>query len=133
MSRSTAYDLRNDAFREGFASLEKAKEIALPTGRVIEDHAKARKVEHHAEEVPNSDGARLHWLGDRSADKVILYFHGRYVLILQRTCSQIEPGGGFALPAFEGHLIFLNQCVEHMFSAGQNTIVAFLEYSKIVS
>lgn len=50
---------------------------------MIEDHAKARKVEHHDEEVPNSDGARLHWLGDRSADKVILYLHGLYVLILQ--------------------------------------------------
>jgi hypothetical protein len=92
MSRSTAHDLRNDAFREGFASPEKAKELALPTGRVIEDHAKARKVEHHDEEVPNSDGARLHWLGDRSADKVILYFHGRYVLILQN-----------------GHFLSLNQ------------------------
>lgn len=37
-------------------------------------------------------------------------------------------GGGYGLSAFDGHVIFLDQCTERLNSVGHKTVVAFLEY-----
>lgn len=76
MSRSISHDQRNIAFREAFFSAEHAKKRAQKTSVVVEARAKDLGLEHQVEAVPDSRGAKLHWLGDRGSEKVILYFHG---------------------------------------------------------
>ncbi|OAL53150.1 alpha/beta-hydrolase [Pyrenochaeta sp. DS3sAY3a] len=64
------------------------------------------------ENVPGSSGARLHWLHENNAQKVIFYIHG----------------GGFALPANDGHVKFVLLCREQMLKKSSGVAVAFLEY-----
>jgi len=59
-----------------FDSLETAKAIIPPTASTVRARAEALGVPHHVNEIPNGKGARLHYLGEPDANKVILYFHG---------------------------------------------------------
>jgi len=76
MSRSAAHDQRNAAFREVFRKPFEAQAAMTGTGQTIQEEAQKLKIEHYVEEIPKGRNARLHWLGDRSAKKVLLYFHG---------------------------------------------------------
>ena len=76
MPRSDAHDARNAAFRQAFGNPFEYKESAAPTAEVITEEAKKLDIPHFVEDVPAGKGARIHWLGDRSAKKVLLYFHG---------------------------------------------------------
>jgi len=69
-------------------------------------------VKWEAEDVPDGQGGRLHWVGDRAAKKVILYYHG----------------GGFGLPMFNGNMTFFVQCQQKLAEKGKNVVLAFLEY-----
>src|ERR1700761_7114808 len=77
MSRSAAHDARNKSFREAFATPFEYKANALPTAQVITEEAQSLNLAHSIEEVPAGGGARIHWLGNSSAHKVLLYFHGK--------------------------------------------------------
>ena len=76
MSRSAAHAARNRGFREAFAAPFEFKAALLPTGELIPKEAQKLGLKHDVEDVPDGRGARIHWLGDRSAKKVLLYFHG---------------------------------------------------------
>jgi len=76
MPRSDAHDARNAAFRQAFGKPFEYKESAGPTAQVITEEASKLDISHFVEDVPASKGARIHWLGNRSAKKVLLYFHG---------------------------------------------------------
>ncbi|KAK5044463.1 hypothetical protein LTR84_010744 [Exophiala bonariae] len=112
MSRSEAHEARNTTLREVFSNRDTAKAGATADAIVIPNRARLLALSHEVQDVPNSDGAKIHWIGGTAADKVILYFHG----------------GGYGLPAFDGHVIFLSQCAEKLKSQGHNTRVALLEY-----
>ncbi|GAD94998.1 hypothetical protein MYCGRDRAFT_51536 [Paecilomyces variotii No. 5] len=112
MSRSAAHDERNKALREVFSSPFALAATATPTAEIISNYAKERNIEHRVEEIPNSEGARLHWLGNPSARKVVLYYHG----------------GGFAVPILRGHLIFWSEALDKLSAEGKDVLVAFLEY-----
>lgn len=75
-SRSEAHAARNKQTRTLFASLEQAK-VLPPTSATITTQATVANVPHKVEDVPQSQGAKMHWLGDLSAQKVWLYFHGK--------------------------------------------------------
>lgn len=77
MSRSTAHDARNAALQSTFSSLDGARAQSIPDAIVIPARAKILGLAHCVEDIPESDGAKIHWVGDRSATKVILYFHGK--------------------------------------------------------
>lgn len=77
VSRSAAHDERNKALRAGFSSPAAAIEGSLPTATTIGARAKDLKLDREVEDVPNSDGARVHWLGDHTAIKVWVYLHGQ--------------------------------------------------------
>lgn len=77
MARSAAHEERNKALREAFSSPFVVAAAAAPTAEVIGSYFKERNIEHRVEEIPNSEGARLHWLGKPSAKKVILHYHGK--------------------------------------------------------
>jgi hypothetical protein len=76
MSRSKAHDQRNAAIREAFLRPFELAAASPPTGQTISVQAQMLNLDHSIEEVPGGKGARLHWLGNRSAEKIILYFHG---------------------------------------------------------
>lgn len=54
------------------------------------------------------------------------------LMATERELIFISPGGGYGLPAFDGHILFLGQCLARCASAKgrKNVAVAFLEYSK---
>ncbi|KAF1999871.1 alpha/beta-hydrolase [Amniculicola lignicola CBS 123094] len=58
-------------------------------------------------------GVQAHWLGDRSAKKTILYFHG----------------GGYVLPMGPGHLAVLQDIRKTLEAAGSPTSILILAYS----
>ena len=76
MSRSAAHDARNTSLQELFLNPFELKAAIPPTAQVIPEEAQKLNLEHYVEDIPSSRGARIHWLGDRSAKKVLLYFHG---------------------------------------------------------
>jgi hypothetical protein len=76
MSRSAAHDTRNAEFRTAFKSTAEAKAASVPTRKVIPAQCEQLGIPDHIEEVPDGAGSYLHWIGDRSARNVVLYFHG---------------------------------------------------------
>jgi len=85
MSRSAAHDARNKSYREALGDNVSAKAASIPTAQRIPTQAKELGVEWEVEDVPNGQGGRIHWVGDRGAKQVILYFHGDYSL----TCYHV--------------------------------------------
>jgi hypothetical protein len=77
MSRSEAHDQRNAQFREAFKKPFDFKSVASPTSELVPTEAKNLGLAHYVEDIPNSDGARLHWLGNPEPQKILLYFHGK--------------------------------------------------------
>lgn len=77
MSRSAAHDQRNAEFREAFGKPFELASAAQPTAVLVPEEAKKLGLAHYAEDVPNSGGARVHWLGNPSPQKILLYFHGK--------------------------------------------------------
>lgn len=76
MSRSEAHDARNAALQERFSNLNSARAEATPDSIVVPHRARLLGLNTEVESVPHSNGAKIHWLGDKSAKKVILYYHG---------------------------------------------------------
>ena len=76
MSRSPEHDARNFALQARFSNLDNARAGAIPDAITIPNRAKLLGLQHEVQDVPESEGARIHWLGDKSADKVIVYYHG---------------------------------------------------------
>lgn len=76
MPRSSAHAERNKAFREASIDNDKTRSLAVPTGELIPAQAAELGAKWEVEDVPDGRGARIHWVGDRAARRVILYFHG---------------------------------------------------------
>ncbi|KAK7883448.1 hypothetical protein LTR67_011198 [Exophiala xenobiotica] len=111
MSRSAAHDARNSAFREAFKTPFEFKASLLSTGELITKEARKLNLRHGIEDIPAGRGARIHWLGDRPAKRVLLYFHG----------------GGFCFPALKGHVRFWNECLKSL-NPKSDFVIAALEY-----
>jgi hypothetical protein len=130
MSRSEAYAARNRSLRALFTSVKASAAALPPTAITIEMKAKELNVSHAVEAIPRSHGARLHWLGDRSASKLLLYFHGMALSIRTTAITTNPIGGGYALPPLDGHIIFPWQSIDKVSADGKKVALAFLEYSK---
>lgn len=110
MSRSDAHDVRNAAFRKAFETPFEFKSSLLPTADLIAKEAKKLGLQHEVQDIPSGRGARIHWLGDRSAKRVLLYFHGEDRKIQSITTPyQQSQVAGFASPRSRG-----------MFASGMN-------------
>lgn len=77
MGRSPEHDARNAALQTRFSDLNVARAEAVPDEITIPARAKILNLTHETQNLPNSEGAVIHWLGDKSAEKVIVYFHGQ--------------------------------------------------------
>ena len=91
MSRSAAHDARNEAFRSGLGSPDARKEARIPTADVVPAECQRLGIQVKAEEVPDSDGAVIHWIGDSSLENVMLYFHGTDALFYQLHLRLLSP------------------------------------------
>lgn len=76
MSRSAAHVQRNSQSRALFSSCQRARDVLPTTKATIAARMQALNLQYHVDDIPNSNGAKLHWLGDQSAKKLLLYFHG---------------------------------------------------------
>jgi hypothetical protein len=79
MPRSVAHEARNKAFRDASIDNGTTRANATPTAQLIPAQAQELGVKWEVEDVPDGQGGRLHWVGDRAAKKVILYFHGDHL------------------------------------------------------
>jgi hypothetical protein len=77
MGRSPEHDSRNAALQSRFSDLNVARAEVVPDAITIPARAKLLNLKHETQDLPNSEGAVIHWLGDKSANKVIVYFHGQ--------------------------------------------------------
>jgi len=76
------------------------------TRKTIEDYCTKKKLQLHSEDVPH--GAALHWIGERTSDKVLLFFHG----------------GGYNFSISDGHIGFSLKMAN-----APNISLAILEYT----
>ncbi|TKA52285.1 hypothetical protein B0A49_12486 [Cryomyces minteri] len=82
-----------------------------------------------------SDGSKGHWLGNKGAEKVIVYFHGMCILE-QDTTRDAEAdgdvrtkGGGYVHKASPGHLTWAFELNQSLNKAGHSTSLVFLAYT----
>jgi len=113
MSRSEAHDQRNAGIKDAFMKPFEFASSTPPTAELVPTEAKNLELAHYVEDVPNSGGARVHWLGNPKPQKILLYFHG----------------GGFAIPPLPGHARFWKQTVDQLEKQGKGLTVAVVEYS----
>ncbi|KAI0258601.1 Alpha/Beta hydrolase protein [Gloeopeniophorella convolvens] len=85
--------------------------IAPPTNKTYEAFAQDKKLEILTDDV--GECARLHWVGPRNKDRVLLYFHG----------------GGFSIPAGQQYFEFVYKLKKDLTRIGIDTGIAVLEYS----
>ncbi|KAJ5689829.1 hypothetical protein N7462_004221 [Penicillium macrosclerotiorum] len=100
-------------FRQATARLSPTQmQAILPrTNKVYDRYAKQTGLS--AQTVDLGDGALGHWVGDRDATNVLIWFHG----------------GGFALPASIAHFKFFSQLIQHCNRGGKRLAIFSLTYS----
>ena len=70
--------------------------IGVTTAQAYATWARKNQVEVLTDELP--EGAKLHWIGPRRKDRVILYFHGAYTIFFSSpnyVALNVEDGGLF--------------------------------------
>ena len=86
------------------------RSILPATDYIIKEFCNKNNLQLTSEGVKYGD--TLHWLGDKSAQKVMLYCHG----------------GGYGLPIMAGQVAFLNECQTRLKKEGVDVVVAFIQY-----
>jgi hypothetical protein len=78
MSRSENHDQRNDAMRQAFLTPFEFAAAAPGTNQQILSTVEKLGLEHTEEEISKEPHvSKIHWIGNRKAEKVLLYFHGK--------------------------------------------------------
>ncbi|EAU29350.1 conserved hypothetical protein [Aspergillus terreus NIH2624] len=85
--------------------------IMAPSNKVYDLYV--RKAKKIADTVDLGHGALGHWIGDRKAENVLVWYHG----------------GGFALPANLGYFDFFTQLIADSAAAGKSLAVFSLTYT----
>ncbi|CAG8084573.1 unnamed protein product [Penicillium salamii] len=100
-------------FRKATARLSPGQmQYVLPaTNKIYELYT--QKTGAFPDSVDLGNGAYGHWIGDRNADNVIVWYHG----------------GGFSLPANMGYFKFYTQLVHDLRAAGKSVAVFSLSYT----
>lgn len=86
MSRSAEHDGRNAALRQMFATTQLARDASQPTGATVPAECEKLNLPWAVEDIADSEGGKLHWLGDRKAENVLLYFHGELFFLVWTRC-----------------------------------------------
>lgn len=75
MARSAAHAKRDAEARNSFTDAEVARNNPS-TKEIIKSECQRLGVKLRVEEIPESNGARIHWVGETPTKTVVLYFHG---------------------------------------------------------
>ncbi|KAF3013374.1 hypothetical protein E8E15_003913 [Penicillium rubens] len=112
-AKSLSLHLGYAVFRKATARLTttQMQYILPPSHKIYERHSK--KTGRLPESVELGDGALGHWVGDRNADNVLVWFHG----------------GGFGLPANMGYFKFYAQLLRDLKASGKSVAVFSLTYT----
>ncbi|KAJ5298055.1 hypothetical protein N7508_008304 [Penicillium antarcticum] len=100
-------------FRKATARLtpSQLQYVSPPSHKIYEIYTK--KTGAPAQSVELGNGALGHWVGDRNADNVLVWYHG----------------GGFGLPASMGHFKFYAQLIADLKAQGKSVAVFSLTYT----
>ncbi|KAL4895879.1 alpha/beta hydrolase fold protein [Aspergillus ambiguus] len=85
--------------------------LSPSTDEAYEAFMKSKGVQPESVSLPHS--AKGHWIGNKNAKKVMVYYHG----------------GGFALGAGEGHFDFYSGLVDSLTANGHDVAIFFLSYA----
>ncbi|KAJ6130968.1 hypothetical protein N7523_001428 [Penicillium sp. IBT 18751x] len=100
-------------FRQATARLtpSQMQYILPPSDKIYEQYAKKHRIQ--AQSVELGYGALGHWIGDRNATNVLVWYHG----------------GGFGLPANMGYFKFYAHVVRDLERAGKSIAIFSLTYT----
>lgn len=77
-----------------------------------------------------ASGGKLHWVGNQTAKKVILFFHCKSITFSFLKIIIPLTAGGMAMPLHNGHISLINYFrKEASRTNGVDVRIAFLEYS----
>ncbi|KAI5306465.1 hypothetical protein KEM56_000780 [Ascosphaera pollenicola] len=99
------------------------------TDHVYQVFAKKQKFE--PDTVALKEGGLGHWIGNKNAKNVIIYFHGMWTMIHiidQSVLTHLVIGGGYGSPATIGHFYHLWDIMNELNSAGKDVCVFFVTY-----
>jgi len=118
-------------FRKVTARLTPAQmQYAVPSSdKVYEQYARKARVQ--AQTVQLENGALGHWIGDRNAKNVMIWYHGEFQFpdSVESTNSGVLTGGGFGLPANMGYFKFYAQLVQTLARSNKSLAVFCLTYT----
>ncbi|KAB8237401.1 hypothetical protein ETB97_001384 [Aspergillus alliaceus] len=92
-------------------SVAQLQYLSGPTNSIYE--TSLNKKGHQPETVPLKHGAQGHWIGNKNAKNVIIYYHG----------------GGFALACAPGHITFYNTLINTLNAEGHDIALFLLTYT----
>ncbi|KAJ3464875.1 hypothetical protein MRS44_009661 [Fusarium solani] len=118
MARSELHEKRNKTVRDGLSSVAEARAASPSTTQAMTLQCRELGVDLTTEDIPEGQGAKIHWIGDRSPQTVILYFHGLYAI----------EGGGFSFSPTPGHINFIVESQQRLASHDKPFACAFVEY-----
>ncbi|KAI1967634.1 hypothetical protein LOZ53_003631 [Ophidiomyces ophidiicola] len=104
--------------------------IKPATSSVYKDFAKANAFTPQT--VDLVDGSQGHWIGNKDAKNVVVYFHGTLPFILfyhSIKLTGIPIGGGFALSAYPAHFQFFREILDGLNASGKDVAFFVLSYS----
>jgi len=91
----------------------------------------AKSKKFHPETLVLADGCRAHWIGRRTAKKVILYCHGCFCpsRAQDHNTHTLRLGGGYALPASSAHVGYLWRLYQELGHQGHDVAIIMLAYT----
>lgn len=103
----------------------------MPTTNKIYDQY-IKKTRQLPDTVNLGNGALGHWVGDKNAENVLVWYHGKILISNTRIgqhANNSTTGGGFSLPANLGYFNFFARIIEDMRKAGKSICVFSLTYT----
>ncbi|PIG84305.1 alpha/beta hydrolase fold protein [Aspergillus arachidicola] len=92
-------------------SAEQFQYMNGPTRSVYETFLQKKGLQ--PETVPLKHGAQGHWIGNKNAKNVVIYYHG----------------GGFAVPGAAGHMAFYSSVIDTLNAEGHDIALFLITYS----
>ncbi|KAI9838375.1 MAG: hypothetical protein M1819_005643 [Sarea resinae] len=90
------------------ATVEQAQYLLTSTDKAYRSFAKSQRLPPVTVDLP--DGAKGHWLGDPTAEKVMVWFHG----------------GGYNYPATPGHISFIYSLASYAAQETKHSVSVFM-------
>ncbi|EGX96227.1 lipase/thioesterase [Cordyceps militaris CM01] len=107
--------------------------VSPNTDIIYNTYARARKLK--PETVALAHGAKGHWVGNKNATNVLIWYHGRSLIAFAGKTRIYEPrantipGGGFCLPANIGYFKLFERLLKEVNATGGDLCVFAVTYT----